>query len=70
VLWIAMCIGFIWGNLAEKSYNWRMKWFKWSMLGKLAEKEYFIKWTKRIVYFALSFGVIVYILIMLIILNR
>ena len=64
VVWIVFSIGFIWGNLAEKSYNSRMKWRKWLMPGKLADKEFFVKWTKRFCYFALPFGILVYLMIL------
>jgi hypothetical protein len=69
IFWITICIGHIWGNLAEKSYNFRMKWCKWLMRGKWADKEYFIKSTKRIFYFSLPFGIIFYFLILFSILH-
>ena len=41
ILWLVIGIGYIWGNFAEKSYNYRIKWFKWLMPGKWAEKKIF-----------------------------
>ncbi len=64
ILWIIMSIGFIWGNFAEKSYYSRMKWFKWITPKKWTDKKYFIKWTKRFFYFALLFGILIYLSIL------
>jgi len=64
ILWVIICAKFIWGDYAEKSYNARMKLSKWLMPGKLADKDYYIKWTKNIFYFSLPFGILIYLLTM------
>lgn len=70
VLLVIICVGYIRGNYAEKSYDARMKWHKWLMPGKWADKEYFIKKTKQAAYFGLPFGILVYFLAMFSILNK
>ncbi len=64
-LWIAVFLyawaGTLWGNYAEKTYVARMRWRRWLMPGRLAEKAYWTRFQEVFVIATLPILLFIYV---------
>lgn len=62
--WIALMAAFVWGDLAERSYAWRMRSrrVRFLMPGRWAHRRFYVSWMKRIGGLGLALGLLVYAL--------